>query len=578
MKKMMLLAACLHSLFLNAQEATPWIKPVSFFGIEDIPAMGYIPGSPIVNAAVWTFEHGVVNAGADTEFHEYKFTGRNAADGTLIFEHRVEGIDINKVVYDASLDQVLVLINIQQFSAATSLTIGPNTFTPPSFDSRCLTIGLLRYSRSGALLGTQWLPFPCSHGLAGALSWDIDTLRERVVLGTEMYGDLNTDFTPFTFGSTTRILRTDSTYLSLFQWDYSGNPLQLSMFEQPFELEDRSRVVDVAYGDKGDVCILGTLVSDIRFGSITLSGTAAERSSFAARLRADGSVAAAQKIFSSVAEYAPPLGLAYNKVNKRFYFANAWSDSWSVNGSVMEHGNLGFKSNILVASVDSNLVQQHFTSVRYADTVGTQLFKLSTFKCLQPDAAGNMLLGVFAIDSFRIKQKLFRSIVTNSQTDIAVVRFDKELQLDTCIRSAGTGIEQLSVIAPGAGDEVYIGGRFIGQLAFPSLEARTDEPEQDAYVVKLSLKKGTPVGIGSRRVAPAGTVYPNPATDKLFVAMEKVTHIALYTIDGRCMRTVACKGAGNQQSIGISDLRPGVYLVRITGQNGDSYSTSFTKK
>lgn len=573
-KQLLCFAALIQAGISYGQTTTQWIQQASFFGVEDIKTISYVPGNTTVNPAVWTFAGGAVNTGpGGTVMSEYRLTAYNATSGTPLFDQQVIGVDIYRITYDASLDQVLLLINAE----AGPAFIGQNTVSTGG-DPDCMKFGLLRFNRSGVLLGSQWLPFPCSHDRAGGLVWAIDTLLQRVALSMPVYGDLDTDSTLFNFGTHSRILRKDSTYMSIFQWDYAGTPLQLDMFVQPIGISDRSQLKDITYGNNGDICLVGDIVSDIRFGSFTVSKAATETATFMARIRAGGTVAAAKKVFTGNTMSLGALGIAYNRVNKQLYFANDWSDQLVMNGSMVQHGSTGFMSNILIAATDSNLTLQRFTTVRYGDTTSTLSSLLYSFGQIQTDGAGNIVMGATMKDSFRVEQKIFRSKTANEQYNVTVIRLNKDLQLDTCMLSEGTGNEHTSQIALGQDQDIYVGGRFNGTAVFHPLSASPSTSTEDAFVVKIRLKKAGATGLPDVEETNSWSIYPSPATDKLYVSLEKMQDISLYTADGRQVYHKVWANNRNACVIDVSGLAPGVYFVRATTQNGSNKVRRFVKE
>lgn len=574
-KQILFCAAFLQAGVMSAQTTAQWIRQAPFFGVEDIKTISYVPGNAASNPAVWTYAEGAVNSGpGGSVTYEYRLMAYNAASGTTVFDQEVSGVDIYKITYDASLDQVLLLVNAN----AGPAFIGQNTVSPGGTLPDCPNFGLLRFNRSGVLMGTQWLPFPCTHASAGASVWAIDTLLQRVALSMPVYGDFSTDSTSFIFGSITNILRKDSTYIGAFQWSYAGSPLQLNMFVQPFEFLDRSYVTDIAYGNNGDLNLLGNLRGDIKFGSITVSKAANETATFMARIRAGGSIAAAKKVFSSATLGLGPLGLTYNPVNKQLYFANDWSDQLFMNGSAVQKGSTGSTANMLIAATDSNLVTQRFTTVRYGDTTGTLSTVFFGFNNLCTDASGNIVLGATMKDSFRVEQKVFKSRSVNDEFNVAALRFDKDLKLDTCLLSEGTGNEHLSQLTTGPGNEIYIGGRFNGPAVFPPLNINVQSSIEDAFVVKIGLKKTGTTGIGEVNGSNLWSMYPNPATDNLYINLEQMETVSVYTADGRLVHRKAFDGRKNTYVIDVSGFAPGVYFVRATVQQGGSKVRSFVKE
>jgi spore coat protein CotH len=73
-------------------------------------------------------------------------------------------------------------------------------------------------------------------------------------------------------------------------------------------------------------------------------------------------------------------------------------------------------------------------------------------------------------------------------------------------------------------------------------------------------------------------IYPNPVTDGITLAMApelgESCGLEIYNTEGKCVRTVL--HAMDQQYIDMSDLNPGIYIVRLTGQ-GYTYTRKLIK-
>jgi len=59
------------------------------------------------------------------------------------------------------------------------------------------------------------------------------------------------------------------------------------------------------------------------------------------------------------------------------------------------------------------------------------------------------------------------------------------------------------------------------------------------------------------------SVYPNPASEKIFIKGEKVSDVEIYSIDGRKQNVIL----NNDQSINVSHLTKGAYLLKLKTKN-----------
>lgn len=71
------------------------------------------------------------------------------------------------------------------------------------------------------------------------------------------------------------------------------------------------------------------------------------------------------------------------------------------------------------------------------------------------------------------------------------------------------------------------------------------------------------LGIGDVRMEQLFTIYPNPASDKVYIKGEKVSEAEMYSMDGKKLNVIL---AGDQ-SIDVSHLPKGVYLLKLKIKN-----------
>ncbi|KFF08858.1 T9SS type A sorting domain-containing protein [Chryseobacterium luteum] len=71
--------------------------------------------------------------------------------------------------------------------------------------------------------------------------------------------------------------------------------------------------------------------------------------------------------------------------------------------------------------------------------------------------------------------------------------------------------------------------------------------------------------LGTRDVAVNSqvSIYPNPASDKVFIRGEKVSEVEIYSMDGRKQNVVF----NNDQSVNVSHLTKGVYILKLKIKN-----------
>ena len=85
-----------------------------------------------------------------------------------------------------------------------------------------------------------------------------------------------------------------------------------------------------------------------------------------------------------------------------------------------------------------------------------------------------------------------------------------------------------------------------------------------AEVNFVSLVKQVTSGIHTDRMAGI-TVYPNPASEILYIQGTDVTEIHIYSILGKLEKSIIRQ---NIQQVNVEDLTPGIYILKMTTQKG----------
>jgi len=76
-------------------------------------------------------------------------------------------------------------------------------------------------------------------------------------------------------------------------------------------------------------------------------------------------------------------------------------------------------------------------------------------------------------------------------------------------------------------------------------------------------------------------IYPNPADDEVFIvppASVQLKNISLYDISGKLLRQFSSTVHPSPYQISVSSLRPGIYLLKITADNGQTATYKLIKK
>ena len=94
------------------------------------------------------------------------------------------------------------------------------------------------------------------------------------------------------------------------------------------------------------------------------------------------------------------------------------------------------------------------------------------------------------------------------------------------------------------------------------------------YVDNVSMVEGTNVSVVTNR-AEAVNIYPNPAVNNLFISSKSdISKIGIYNVVGKQVKEYTSV----LQSVSVSDLKSGVYFIRITDSNGKTVTSKFLKK
>ena len=86
---------------------------------------------------------------------------------------------------------------------------------------------------------------------------------------------------------------------------------------------------------------------------------------------------------------------------------------------------------------------------------------------------------------------------------------------------------------------------------------------------KSEVACATTLGDGLEELTSSFEIYPNPVLDKLHIDADTDADIEIYNIKGQQVYKSTRLQACEQQSIDVSDLDSGVYLVRIRTAKGD---------
>jgi len=94
------------------------------------------------------------------------------------------------------------------------------------------------------------------------------------------------------------------------------------------------------------------------------------------------------------------------------------------------------------------------------------------------------------------------------------------------------------------------------------------------YIDNVSLVEGTNVSVSTNR-ADAVKIYPNPAVNNLYISSKsEVRKVVIYNVVGKQVKEYS----NVLQSVNVSDLKSGVYMIKTTDANGKSVTSKFMKR
>jgi hypothetical protein len=200
-----------------------------------------------------------------------------------------------------------------------------------------------------------------------------------------------------------------------------------------------------------------------------------------------------------------------------------------------------------------NMASNHVTSfaMRTALTLGGNML--------------NLRIVVTKVDTSYINSlRLYAAIAEDT---VMVVSNNGEPLQQHVFRKSFVGAEPVAIAMPAAvGDSTVYNqniildqGLNISQIyAYGILSTEDMQIEQASRSARLT---DIPMGTGSLSMPASYSVYPNPATDRLYLKgnISKITGITTLNIEGRQMET---KGLGDG-SFDIENLAPGHYLLKI---------------
>lgn len=94
------------------------------------------------------------------------------------------------------------------------------------------------------------------------------------------------------------------------------------------------------------------------------------------------------------------------------------------------------------------------------------------------------------------------------------------------------------------------------------------------YIDNIELIEGAPTSTGSVTNS-SFRVYPNPASDQVFIEVEDGSIIEICNVAGSVVKSLVA--TSNKQSISVADLAKGMYVIKVT-TDGNSQTTKLLVK
>ncbi|MBR6438273.1 MAG: T9SS type A sorting domain-containing protein [Bacteroidales bacterium] len=155
---------------------------------------------------------------------------------------------------------------------------------------------------------------------------------------------------------------------------------------------------------------------------------------------------------------------------------------------------------------------------------------------------------------------------------ITVSKFDKELNLIWRRHYGGNGVfYDINIIQATEDGGCIMTGVYTKDF---------DVCNFSSYILKLNEDGYDAISENTESLAKPYFCYPNPAKDKIYIEFSPDVNcqsVEIYTLDGRMVET--CHGASLQNNtIDISNLNSGVYLMKIRMADGKEFSEKIVKE
>ena len=283
----------------------------------------------------------------------------------------------------------------------------------------------------------------------------------------------------------------------------------------------------------------------------------------AARLQPDGKIVAGGSIYN---------GQHYELLLARYNTNGTLDATFNGNGtSTYSSGNSDALAS-LALQTDGKIV---VTGTVNGEENGISAIRFTNSGSLDT-SFGNNGVATFAAGTYSAGQEIFvtgnqkitvlGSSATTTDYQINVGRFDQNGILDPVFGTAGSFSVQIN-----AGNETLGSGLISGNNLFLAADAYDAGFEVTNFAVgKVFLD--TVLATGDLAANPGFSFYPNPAKDSITFPTP-VTEVSISSMDGKSK-----KARVFQNTVDVSRLPAGSYLVRFKAENGATYSKKLLKQ
>ncbi len=147
-------------------------------------------------------------------------------------------------------------------------------------------------------------------------------------------------------------------------------------------------------------------------------------------------------------------------------------------------------------------------------------------------------------------------------SDFWLVNYDSNLDTNWTYDFGGTGIDQITGIAPDNNGNIFVTGRTESN----DLYVHNNHGGRDIFVAKI--QNAFPIGIIESKINNTSKLYPNPTNNEVNLITENTNKqkikVIIYNSVGQTVKSIVfSSNATNTKRINVKDLVRGIYFVKI---------------